>query len=308
MSTSEQTDLSDFIKSIHKKLREEAKLLGTEKAWKHHCEDQQNLEKYAKTMQDLAVNHWDKNSKDNSKVISRVSWVYDACKQYFEDIRRYQNKEVKIANEYLGEDINNTLVIPSDFTQRTFELLDVGSCYNPFRQFDIFSVLPIDIAPANTEVLKCDFLDVEICEKLLIENGVVKQLKTHSYDVIVFSLLLEYLPSTNQRLKCCLNAYNLLKYEGILIIITPDSNHVGSNAKVIKSWRYVLAKHGFTRVKYEKLPYLHCMVFRKALLKEVAQRWAELHASEAFFEEIYIPQDFRNDHRKKSDSSVDHAG
>jgi hypothetical protein len=33
-------------------------------------------------------------------------------------------------------------------------LLDVGSCYDPFRQFDDFTVVAIDISPA-VEVFQC---------------------------------------------------------------------------------------------------------------------------------------------------------
>lgn len=88
-------------------------------------------------------------------------------------------------------------------------LLDVGSCYNPFKLFDKFHVTAIDIAPATDEVYECDFLNVTIGESTEIsqlhdvQSQSVQQLGKNSYHVIVFSLLLEYLPTSDQRLKCC---------------------------------------------------------------------------------------------------------
>lgn len=293
MASMEHIQLSDFIKSMHKKLREEANILGIEQAWKNHCEDEENLEKYALAMQGLAVNHWDKISENNS----RVFWVYAACKEYFANIERYRDKEIDIMKNCFTVNENIQSLTPLGNSENSectkYKLLDAGSCYNPFNQFEIFDVVAVDIAPANNEVFKCDFLNLSISDRNLTESDqTIIELKESSFDVIVFSLLLEYFPSPKQRLKCCLNAYKLLKNQGILVIITPDSNHVGSNSKIFKSWRYVLAKEGFIRVKYEKLPYIHCMVFRKAQFKEVAQRWAEVHESEDLFQEIFIPQDF----------------
>ena len=51
-------------------------------------------------------------------------------------------------------------------------------------------VLPIDIAPANSQVFKCDFLHVQIEEKTVIENDTVKSLESDSFNVIIFCLLL----------------------------------------------------------------------------------------------------------------------
>ncbi|KAI8039492.1 hypothetical protein M5D96_006903 [Drosophila gunungcola] len=50
------------------------------------------------------------------------------------------------------------------------------------------------------------------------------------------------MPSAEQRLQCCRKAYDLLLPEGILVLITPDSQHVGKNAHLMKNWRYSLAR------------------------------------------------------------------
>ena len=51
-------------------------------------------------------------------------------------------------------------------------------------------VLPIDIAPANHEVFKCDFLQVEIGETSVLENRTVSRLERDSFSAVIFCLLL----------------------------------------------------------------------------------------------------------------------
>uniref|UniRef100_A0A1B0BH46 C2H2-type domain-containing protein n=1 Tax=Glossina palpalis gambiensis TaxID=67801 RepID=A0A1B0BH46_9MUSC len=55
--------------------------------------------------------------------------------------------------------------------------------------------------------------------------------------------------------------------EGILIIITPNSDHVGRNAT-----RYTLNCLGFMRIRFEKLPHITCLVFRKAIDPRISER------------------------------------
>ncbi|CAH1980062.1 unnamed protein product [Acanthoscelides obtectus] len=177
---------------------------------------------------------------------------------------------------------------------KSYKLLDVGSCYNPFKKFQCFDTLAIDIAPAVEDVVKCDFLDLKVDEKLSISNTkCILELPKCSFNIVIFSLYLEYLPTPKQRLDSCLKAYKLLKTEGLLVIISPDSNHVGANAKIMKSWRTCLAKVGFSRVKYEKLTHLHCMAFRKSYLKEIPLRWVQIYPNLDVYDEMFIPQDFK---------------
>lgn len=171
------------------------------------------------------------------------------------------------------------------------EVLDVGSCGNFFKHYEKFKITAIDIAPSSQDVFYCDFLSVEIKDSLLIEEGKINQLNAASFDVVIFSLLLEYLPSSDQRIKCCQQAYDALKTEGILIIITPDSSSQHKNQKLLKTWRWILAQMGFRRIKVEKLRNLSCLAFRKALVKEISSKWAENH-HESFMEyKFEIPQD-----------------
>ncbi|KAF7271742.1 hypothetical protein GWI33_015420 [Rhynchophorus ferrugineus] len=281
--------LSDIIKSTHKKLRDESKLFGMEEAWRNHCLDEDHLKKYASAMHDLAVNHWEQNSLKDEKVVSRITWIYESISKYFDYFDKYHLAEIKMLETLSSLDEAPTDIEP---VPTKLKLLDVGSCYNPFQKFDKFDVIALDIAPANNGVFKCDFLNVPITEKSVTDNGVVSELQKHSFHVVVFSLFLEYLPCPDLRLSCCIKAYGLLKPEGILVIVTPDSNHVGSNVKIFKSWRYSLSLVGFNRIQYQKLPHMHCMVFRKNLSKELAKRWAKIHQGKGLYDKIYIPQDF----------------
>jgi len=109
------------------------------------------------------------------------------------------------------------------------------------------------------------------------------------FDVVVFSLLLEYLPSPTQRWASCKKAHRLLTPEGLLVIITPDSKAAHSNSKVMKSWRTALAALGLTRVCYEKLLHAHCMAFCKS---DAAHDGAPIN-DEELAAMMYIPQDLQ---------------
>lgn len=70
------------------------------------------------------------------------------------------------------------------------KLLDVGSCYNPFSQFEDLEVLALDIAPALPTVIKCDFLNVETSTSTVLTETSIESLKMHSFNVVVFCLVL----------------------------------------------------------------------------------------------------------------------
>eukprot|EP00048_Salpingoeca_helianthica_P006993 m.105179 g.105179 ORF g.105179 m.105179 type:complete len:402 (-) comp14194_c2_seq1:86-1291(-) len=144
-------------------------------------------------------------------------------------------------------------------------VLDVGSCFNPFARFPDLQVTAVDIAPAVPTVLRCDFSSSTLCvanQHLCAAGHCESALSTQSFHAIIFCLLLSYMPSGELRLQCCLNARRALKQHGLLLIVSPDSNHVGKGAVWMKSWKACLEQIGFSRWRYEKLPHLHCMAFR----------------------------------------------
>lgn len=250
------------------------------------------FQKYAENMQLLATKFWEVNSGSDSE-LCRIQWVVKNCDEYFNN-KGYQKaieKEEKLSQRYFNKSISK----PEHFkeSKSLLKLLDVGSCYNPFSRFPFFDVTALDIVPAVENVLKCDFLSVSISNGVESVNNTCTELPERYFDVVVFSLLLEYFPSSTQRLKCCKNAYRVLKDGGLLFILTPDSKHATANSKMMKSWRFALASIGFWRTCYQKLKHLHCMSYRKCIDSQVPKYWLSTQQCQKSAEDLmYIPQDF----------------
>lgn len=261
-------------------------------------------------MYHLATDHWKKETLETSLTFCRIEWIKKHCKNYFLDggMEKFNEKE-----EYLVKkdniELRNVLIKKQIKTSidSKLEILDVGSCYNPFKAEDLFSVTAIDIAPYSKDVIKCDFLNLKIENKKLFSGESLVEMPKNSFDAIIFSLLLEYIPCPTQRFSCCQKAYDLLKEGGILFIVTPDSKHEGANSKIINtSWKVVLAKLGFMRVYYEKLPHVHCLVFRKCFYPYAAEKqinWKKIPKNDELFSslKIFIPQDFQIETVPESD-------
>lgn len=321
-ATEEHLKLSSEIKALHSTLRQKTKKLGAKRAWQEHLQAKSKLQNYSKAMKDLAINHWEVNDRKQveanarAKQRSRITWTVNYCREYFrseEFITKIRQRELRLLDELRIDCTEiNRMIAARQIPEEKIKLLDVGSCYNPFKPFTEFEVTAIDIAPAIDDVFECDFLNVELSDSTEISSNdrksqIISGLRVNSYDVIVFSLLLEYLPTSEQRLKCCEKASKLLTDEGILCIITPDSKNLGINAKLMKTWRYALAQLGLGRIKIEKLEHITCMVFRKCLDPEISLRWSRLHKEPYMEYRMEIPQDFTNA-GDKEDGDVKNEG
>lgn len=159
-------------------------------------------------------------------------------------------------------------------------------------------------------MLKCDFLNVTLLDRLdsceavenfysamKTHNEVVTGLLLESFHVVVFSLLLEYLPTSKQRVKCCQTAWQLLATDGLLVIITPDSRRQHRNRRVAVDWRHDIESIGFVRWRYEKLEHIHCMAFRKV----VNNKTGSVGSPECVDTALQIPQDY---HKADDDNEV----
>lgn len=246
-------------------------------------------------MKKLATSYWAPANGTRKGVRCRIEWIANQCKNYFFEGGRehFEEREAIIKSKS-----SDAPPLKRANSNPKVELLDVGSCYNPFRDLDAFEVTAIDLAPSVDTVLQCDFLGVPVAgqRQLSPDDARLVQLAASCYDVVVFSLFLEYLPCPAQRFLACEKARDVLKPSGILVIATPDSKHVGANAKFMRSWRLVLSDLGFARIKYEKLPHVHCLVFRKCFDPEVARRWRNMQRMNDVLGavgEIFIPQDFQ---------------
>ncbi|CAD6230528.1 GSCOCG00006803001-RA-CDS [Cotesia congregata] len=312
MASEEHKKLAALIKETHNRLREDYRKYGSNEAWKRHLARTDDLQNYAVSMQQLATNHWSINNnikQVTDKSNCRIRWIKNRCYEYFfgGGKSKYYERERDIIKKLNLDDLND---LPEEslskdnkvVNERKIKMLDVGSCYNPFADDENLDVTAIDLVPASDQVFQCDFLNVNLGDETLLskDNKSVIEFEKKSFDVCIFSLLLEYFPCPEQRFRCCEKAYELLKDSGLLIIITPDSKHVNANAKIMKSWRYVLANLGFMRITYEKLQHIHCICYRRCVKKDTAVRWVTLQKNlsvdDVLFNsngKIFIPQDFQ---------------
>lgn len=139
-------------------------------------------------------------------------------------------------------------------------------------------------------VLKCDFLSVAIGyhppSTTCSPSSPLSTLHTDHYDVVVFSLLLSFMPAPRQRLECCVRAHRVLKLHGLLLVVTPDSSHQNKHAVMMKDWKLCIEGLGFHRWKYFKDIHMHCLAFRKTQLTK--QDYGELDKTSHL---LHIPQD-----------------
>lgn len=150
-----------------------------------------------------------------------------------------------------------------------------------------------------------DVTDINTGTKLVndstnIENSLtgyltdpITTLPVNYFDTIVFSLLLSYLPTPKQRWDCCVKANELLRQNGLLILIESDSAHQNRNAHQIRAWKEALTGIGFVRYKYEKLAHLHCMAFRK--VNDIKDHICDVNGVIDNSEMMFIPQDFHDE-------------
>ncbi|XP_059166678.1 S-adenosylmethionine sensor upstream of mTORC1-like isoform X2 [Physella acuta] len=317
----EHLQLAAIIKGVHRQLRREyrANAKEHEKVWQQHTENEACLERYAKAMYRLATEHWSVNPA------TRIHWCRQVMLEYFlqggrrialeKDAKRVYHEKLRRNHQMNDADASNTTptVFANDKSCDRLEanvesdikpeikqsvtgkirLLDVGSCYNPFLEFEEFDAVGIDLSPAKQTVLKCDFLQLSTYEHPDPLNfdlhdlaSPVTRLPGQSFHAVIFSLLLEYLPSPAQRWQCCTTAHSLLSSSGLLLVITPDSHSQHRNAPMMRSWRQAIESIGFRRWKYQKQDHIHCIAFRK-----VCDPHPRPTGEDRFVDMLYIPQD-----------------
>lgn len=294
MISEKQLELAAYIKGVHLSLRRRSRQIGAEKAWDEHLKNEKVLKNYSDCMKNLAEDFWATNN--DSKSSCRIKWMVDVVEEYFvkNGIEKESNKE-KSKMEVISKKnhVYQQAYLQNLPFEKPYKLLDVGSCYNPFKNFDIFDTFAVDLYPASADVHKCNFLEIPVDKWKPDWFSNLKSLPLNYFDVVVFSLFLEYLPLPQQRYLSCKKAYDCLKHGGLLLIATPDSKHASANSQLLKSWKNALSVIGFVRIKLEKLRYIYCMAFRKALCKDYPALLYRVNVAEIKPDEmIVIPQDF----------------
>jgi 25S rRNA (adenine2142-N1)-methyltransferase len=296
----EQKNLATIIKNIHQDLRDSTQELGADEAWSKHLENKEKLNLYAKSMRELSEVHW---KERNATADDRIEWVIKSCDEYFQEkvIEEHRRKDLEIIEKLKseGNEIDMSHCEELKIGEK-IKVIDVGASGNFFKKNERFDILALDIAPSSDEVLYCDFFSVPVSKELAKDDKKVHSLPVNYFDAVIFCLLLEYMPTSEMRVKCCEKAYGILKTEGILCLITPDSNYQHTNAQQIKTWKWTLANIGFKRIKLEKLTNLSCMVFRKSLSKEIPRRWAGMKKDSFIELRMDIPQDRKKTQQKEA--------
>jgi hypothetical protein len=175
-------------------------------------------------------------------------------------------------------------------TQRRTRVLDVGACHNPMYHYaesmDI-DLTAIDLHPADSTVLRGDFLEVPILEgrgdRLKKLNGHVQSLPADHYHAVVLSLVLSYIPGPQERAEMIRRARKVLRGptqthpfvpDGCLIVVEPLSTDPQgrssslSKLPIMKKWREDIETHGFQFHLYRRLARSHAMVFRTKVITE----------------------------------------
>ena len=273
---------------------------------------------YSQAMKKLADCHWNiniDNDSNNSGGCSRTEWLKSHIEKYFEsDQTRFCARLEKRKNynklgktEPIVEEHKIDRFNVDDSFKTEVKILDVGSCHNPLKQEFLnkpVNITAIDLCPSAESVFKCDFLRVSIAktDKLFAlsnhNSNEIDQLEENGFDVVVFCLFLEYLPSPRLRHKACVRAKKLLKDNGLLLIVTPDSsrNHA-KNETQMKSWRVAMANMGLLRIYTEKQRHLRCLGF----VKVDEFRFADICAEESSKLKVKLSQDSSNSNYSEMD-------
>ena len=312
-----------IIKETHHNLRKKlAASKDFDKVWKLHCSEDDLLKQYSIAMQELATTDWSFNCDGTD----RTSWCRDISIDYFFNggFRKFLEKDERRKKFYaldkknflsgLGSkttcDEETSIEIPKGFpTNNDFKikLLDVGSCYNPFATYPEFDTVAIDLFPANRTVVKCDFLSVNVdldvsldkcIESVKFSSDVFCLLKLPAayFHVVVFSLLLSYIPCPHSRWLMCEKAHQVLCVYGLLLIITPDSSHQNKHSALMKNWKYSIESIGFQRIKYVKDRHMHFLAFRKVSSDHIWDKRKDKEQERHFttMNILNIPQDFND--------------
>ncbi|KAM7299318.1 S-adenosylmethionine sensor upstream of mTORC1 [Ixodes scapularis] len=286
----EQQQLVSVIRGVHEKLRFDYQSTGDEeRVWESHCRDAELRKRYADSMLRLATTIW--------PFRDRIEWCHQTLRSYFYEggLKRALRSLPSFDQnaESAMEHALRLLQLPPGGKVR---LLDVGSCYDPFRCYEDIEAVAVDLTPAREGVLECDFLKLRVTDPsggrwspYVLTNPLV-ELPAASFQAVVMCMVLEYLPSCLQRWTFCRKAAALLRPYGLLLVVTPDSKHQQRNAAMVASWKEALGNLGLPKLRYEKRQHLHCMAFyRCGPTRELSENE---EAAEA--RKMYIPQDSRD--------------
>ena len=133
MASEEHIKLASFIKSVHKGLRNSVHSSENDDnidlIWRQHLDNEEVLRQYAEAMKQLATQHW----SGDTDTQSRIHWVHTEIEKYFHQggLNHELTRDVKFARR---KDVE--VILEENITKHErLQVIDVGSCYNPFSIF-----------------------------------------------------------------------------------------------------------------------------------------------------------------------------
>eukprot|EP00930_Biecheleria_cincta_P037967 TRINITY_DN26092_c0_g3_i1.p1 TRINITY_DN26092_c0_g3~~TRINITY_DN26092_c0_g3_i1.p1 ORF type:complete len:491 (-),score=100.98 TRINITY_DN26092_c0_g3_i1:73-1545(-) len=147
------------------------------------------------------------------------------------------------------------------------QLLDIGSNQNRFADDSFFvNAHALDLQPseaASGQVLQADFLKVPIADSedaeenqrfILNEDGSLKAIVAGSFDVVVLSLVLSFVPSAEQRIEMVAKARRCLRDDrGLLFVVEAGSTLKDSwyDKDIATEWSKAMERAGFRVIHFD---------------------------------------------------------
>lgn len=254
----------------------------------------------------MGARKWVMDCNEWMETFALSFFKYGTARRHF--VREYQRKHdpqrTSLKTTNMVSQLAKDLTAVDSARGGRIRLLDVGSCYNPIGRSanaDAFDVTALDLYPADPSVYQCDFLNIDIGDRDTQPqvaplqppgdlSGVAPQSKANqrltclprnSFDVVTMSLVLNYLPTPEQRLAMIRNARALLRtppapvvgpggeiinapHSGGLLLIAEKESIFGGTESTIETvgqnkmallgnWKQAIINEGFSLVKYQVL-------------------------------------------------------
>lgn len=313
--------------------------------WTDVAADQTSLAKYSEAASAMGAKKWVMDCNEWMETFAVGFFKHGTARKHY--VKEYQIKHNLAKNDSVLKELLHGLpkdltTVDSPFGSR-IKLLDVGSCYNPIGRSNnstSLDVTALDLYPADPSVYQADFLNLAIGTKdsqpqievtpsatahseassvLGRDLQRLVSLPEGSFDVVTMSLVLNYLPSPEQRLQMIRKARQLLRSPSSLSTTDPNTNNVtgesntphrtgllliaekesifsssehaiesvGQNKKALLSgWKQAIAKEGFSLVKYQLLKsgpkrYSHVFAFATTNPTDAAEEDRKIVSEEA---------------------------
>ena len=242
------------------------------------------LARYADSMATLAQHHWAPDEETRGGC--RIAWCVETAREFFRaplgtETGAHPGRGAKRP----APDSASERLVDSRTDGSRLKLLDVGSCYDPFRRFGDLDVTAFDLCPAPAaaptvftgDMLRLDVLppsdstDSAAPSEPTTPGAQLAALPQGSFDCVTLCLVLSYIPDPLERTRVVWTARRLLRPRGLLLIVTPHSTNRLSNSvslPIFSEWRAALAELGFKHHTYSRLARHHALAFSTTPVSE----------------------------------------